>query len=197
VTGDGSSPLVLALLNGHFDLSMMLIERGADVNLVAHTDGVSPLFAVLQTRWANYTTHPQPRAQSLQQTDYMDVLNALLDRGADPNVRLYSHLWYWEYAQGSGGNGGGSFGLDITGATPFWRAAIAQDVDAMRALASHGADPNIPTRWPEIGMRVGRQSDGRIQTGPAGILAMPTSSTNEAPSSCSCFSSDAFCTCMA
>jgi hypothetical protein len=142
---------------------MTFIDRGADVNLVAHTDGVSPLFAVLQTRWTNYTGHPQPRAQERQQTDYLQVLNALLEKGADPNVRLYTHLWYWEYSQGSGGNAGGSMGLDITGATPFWRAAIALDVDAMRALVAHGADPNIPTRWPEIGMRVGRQQDGRIQ----------------------------------
>ena len=153
VSGNGSSPLVLALLNGQFDLAMVLIERGADVNVVAQTDGASPLFAVLQTRWSNYSSHPQPRAHEKQQTDHLQVLNALLDAGADPNVRLSKHLWYWEYD--------GSMGLDITGATPFWRAAFAQDVDAMRALAAHGADPHIPTLWPEIGMRDARQQDGR------------------------------------
>ena len=159
VSGDGSSPL----LNGQFDLSMVLIERGADPNVAAaETDGVSPLFAVLQTQWANYTQHPQPRAQDNQQTEYMAVLNALLDAGADPNVRLNTHLWSWEFSQSQGGNAGGRFGLDITGATPFWRAAIAQDVEAMKALAAHGADPHIPTMWPAIGMRNGRQSDGRI-----------------------------------
>ena len=52
VSGDGSSPLVLALLNGQFDLAVRLIERGANPNLATHTDGVSPLFAVLQTQWA-------------------------------------------------------------------------------------------------------------------------------------------------
>jgi ankyrin repeat protein len=51
VSGDGSSPLLIALLNGQFDLSMVLIERGANPNIAAaQTDGVSPLFAVLQTQ---------------------------------------------------------------------------------------------------------------------------------------------------
>ena len=161
-SGDGSSPLVLASLNGWFDLAMLLIERGADPSLTTNTDGLSPLFAVLQTQWANYTQHPQPRAHDNQQTEYMGVLDALLAAGADPNVRLKTQILNWEFSQGKGGNSGGRFGLDITGATPFWRAAIAQDVEAMKALAAHGADPHIPTMWPELGMRNGRQSDGRI-----------------------------------
>ncbi|SVB86785.1 uncharacterized protein METZ01_LOCUS239639, partial [marine metagenome] len=52
VSGDGSSPLLVALLNGRFDLAMRLIEHGADPNLTTNTDGISPLFAVLQTQWA-------------------------------------------------------------------------------------------------------------------------------------------------
>ena len=138
VSGDGSSPLVLALLNGQFDLALRLIERGANPNLATHTDGISPLFAVLQTQWSlRFTYQPQPRAQDSQQTEHMDVLNALLQADADPNVRLNTHLWHWEWEN--------KMGLDITGATPFWRAAFAQDLEAMKALAEHGADPNIPT----------------------------------------------------
>jgi ankyrin repeat protein len=34
------------------------------------------------------------------------------------------------------------------GATPFWRAAYASDVDAMRLLVKYGADPHIPTVKP-------------------------------------------------
>ena len=55
-------------------------------------------------------------------------------------------------------------GLDMTGMTPFWRAAIAQDVEAMRALVAYGADVNIPTQLPELGMRFTRRiNDGRQQ----------------------------------
>jgi ankyrin repeat protein len=156
VSGNGTSPLVMALLNGQFDLAMMLIRRGADPDIANDTEGVSPLFAVLQTRWSGlYTDQPQPRAQDGQATSYLQVLEALLEAGADPNPRLKQHLWYFEFTTGS------RLGLDIKGATPFWRAAFAQDVDAMRMLVKHGADPLIPTIWPELGMRFIRQEDGR------------------------------------
>jgi ankyrin repeat protein len=158
VSYNGTSPLLMALVNGQFDLAMELIRRGANPNLVTNTDGASPLFALLQTQWGGkFTDQPQPRAQDNQKTEHMEVLNALLNAGADPNVRLKTHLWYWEFTTGS------RLGLDLTGATPFWRAAFAQDLEAMKSLIAYGADPNIPTTWPAPGMRQGRQQDGRLQ----------------------------------
>lgn len=174
VSGDGSSPLVIALLNGHFDAAMRLIERGANPNLASHTDGMSPIFAVLQTQWAfRFGDHPQPRAHETQRVEYMDVLTALLEAGADPNAPLRTHIWYSEYFEGK-------LGLDLTGATPFWRAAIAQDVEAMRALAAHGADPHVPTRFPEPGLRYGRQNDGRLQED-SGLPILPEGTPNMYP----------------
>jgi ankyrin repeat protein len=175
VSGNGTSPLLLATLNGQFDLALVLIERGANPNLATNTDGVSALFAVLQTQWAgNFTAQPRPNEHETQQSEYMDVLVALLAAGADPNVPLKTHLWYWEYTTGS------RLGLDITGATPFWRAAFAQDIDAMKALAAHGADPNAPTKWPAPGMRGGRQQDGRLQED-SGLPLMPEGTPNMYP----------------
>ncbi len=156
VSADATSPLLMAALNGQFDLALALIERGAEPDLAASTDGATPLFAVLQTQWAPKSNYPQPRAQDLQDAGHMEVLRALLEAGADPNPRLNTHLWYWEY-------GLTKMGIDLTGATPFWRAAFAQDLEAMKLLVAHGADPHIPTRWPEVGMRERRQQDGRQQ----------------------------------
>ena len=155
-SADTTSPLLMAALNGQFDLALLLIERGADPGLAASTDGATPLFAVLQTQWAPKSNYPQPRAQDMQDAGHMEVLRALLEAGADPNPRLNTHLWYWEY-------GLTKMGIDLTGATPFWRAAFAQDLEAMKLLVAHGADPHIPTRWPEVGMRERRQQDGRQQ----------------------------------
>lgn len=156
VSADGTTPLLMATLNGQFDLALALLERGADPDLAGSTDGVTPLFAALQTQWAPKSNYPQPRAQDLQEAGHMDVLRALLAAGADPNPRLNTHLWYWEY-------GLTKMGIDLTGAAPFWRAAFAQDLEAMKLLVAHGADPHIPTRWPEVGMRERRQQDGRQQ----------------------------------
>ena len=173
VSADGTSPLLIATLNGQFDLAMMLVERGADPNLRATTDGAGPLFAVLNTYWAPKSNYPQPRAHDNQKTRYLDVVDALLEAGADPNVRLNTHLWYWEY-------GLTKIGTDLAGATPFWRAAYAQDVDAMRKLVAHGADPNIPTRWPAVGMRERRQQDGRQQED-SGLPWIPEGAFNAFP----------------
>ena len=163
--GDRTSPLLMAALNGQFDVALLLIERGANPNLAASTDGVTPLFAVLQTQWAPKSNYPQPRAHDNQEAEHMEVLRALLEAGADTNVRLDTHLWYWEY-------GLTKLGIDLQGATPFWRATFAQDLDAMKLLAAYGADPNIPTSWPAVGMRERRQQDGRQQED-SGLPSIP------------------------
>jgi ankyrin repeat protein len=170
---DATSPLLIAALNGQYDVAMLLIEHGADPNLVAKTDGAGPLFATLQTQWAPKSNFPQPRAQDLQKTEYMEVVNALLEAGGDPNVRLNTHLWYFEY-------GLTKIGTDLKGATPFWRAAYAQDIEAMKLLFAHGAEPNIPTAWPAPEMRERRQQDGRQQED-SGLPYIPNDAFNAYP----------------
>ena len=172
-SADGTSPLLMTALNGHFDLALEIIERGADPNPAALTDGATPLFATLQTQWAPKSNYPQPRAQDRQRAGHIEVLRALLEAGADPNPRLHTHLWYWEF-------GLTKMGIDLTGATPFWRAAFAQDVEAMRLLVVHGADPDIPTRWPDVGMRERRQQDGRQQED-SGLPHIPPGAPNAWP----------------
>ena len=172
-SADGTSPLLMTLLNGHFDLALELIARGADPDPAAFTDGATPLFATLQTQWAPKSNYPQPRAQDRQQAGHIEVLQALLEAGADPDPRLHTHLWYWEF-------GLTKMGIDLTGATPFWRAAFAQDVEAMRLLVAHGADPNVPTRWPDVGMRERRQQDGRQQED-SGLPHIPAGAPNAWP----------------
>jgi ankyrin repeat protein len=173
VSADNTSPILIATLNGQFDLAMLLVERGADPNVAAYTDGATPLFAMLQTQFAPQSNYPQPRAHDHQKTEHLEVMTALLEAGADPDMRLNTHLWYWEH-------GLTKIGLDLTGATPFWRAALAQDIPAMRLLVSFGADVNIPTRWPAVGMRERRQPDGRQQED-SGLRSIPEGVENAYP----------------
>jgi ankyrin repeat protein len=136
-TADESSPLLVATINGNFDLGMRLLERGADPNL-ASDDGAAPLFATPNTVWALRTWYPQPTAYRQQKTSYLEFMDALLAAGADPNARTKAHIWYAAY-------NAGRMGVEFTGATAFWRAAYALDVEAMRLLVRHGADPHLPT----------------------------------------------------
>jgi ankyrin repeat protein len=135
--GDRTSPLAIAVINGHFDLALWLLERGADPNLVSE-GGTGPLFAALNTPWAPKARYPQQQAYRQQEATYLDVARALLEAGADPNRRLEKHVWFMEYTFTH-------LGINMTGATPFWRATHALDVEAMKLLVAYGADPNIPT----------------------------------------------------
>ena len=138
--GDQTSPLLMAIINGHFDLAIYLLDKGASATLGAF-NGVTPLYATLNIQWAPKSLYPSPKAYQQQTTSYLELMTALLDKGADPNVRLQRKVWYQAFNSDFAG-------VDESGATPFWRAAYANDVAAMKLLVSHGADPNIPTMKP-------------------------------------------------
>ena len=160
--GDHSSPLLIATINGHFDLAMLLLERGADANFASDA-GAAPLFAALNVHWAPKARYPQQQAYRQQEAMYLDVMEALLEAGADPDVRLTRHLWYMSYTFDQ-------LDVNTTGATAFWRAAYATDIPAMRLLIAHGADPNIPTQ------KVARQRRGGgddLELDPSGLLPVP------------------------
>ena len=138
--GDRTSPLLIAIINGHFDLAMTMIERGASVTLASEA-GATPLYAALNVQWAPKAFYPQPRAYLQQQATYLDLMKKLLEKGADPNARLKRKLWYSSY----------NFDVlrvDEVGATPFWRAAYASDIEAMKLLVANSADPHVPTTKP-------------------------------------------------
>ena len=145
--GDKTSPLMMAVINGHFDLAQMLLEKGADPALAAD-NGATPLYAALNVEWAPKALYPQPRAHMQQKVAYLELMNALIEKGADPNARLTKKVWYSGYSFDLSG-------VDEIGATPFWRAAYASDVAAMRLLVGYGADPTIPTIKPAGRARFG------------------------------------------
>jgi uncharacterized protein len=171
-SGDMTSPLLMAVINGEFDLAMFLIERGANPNLAAGGNGATPLWAAVNTQWQPRTRYPQPQEMEQQQATYLDVMKALLAKGADPDARLRSHPWYLVYS----GCGNRNCGLaDTSGSTAFWRAAYATDLEAMKLLVAAGADPNIPTIAPPIPVRRG---PGGPPQGAGGAI-MPTADADK------------------
>jgi ankyrin repeat protein len=135
--GDKATPIIVATLNGHFDLARFMLDNGADPNL-AQMNGVTPLYAAINCQWAPRAGYPQPRAYEQQKSSYLDLMTALIDKGANPNARLRMKVWYSGYDFDLSG-------VDEIGATAFWRAAYASDIDAMKLLVARGADPNIPS----------------------------------------------------
>jgi uncharacterized protein len=155
--GDGTSPLLMATINGQFDMAMLLLDRGADPNLAARVNGATPLWTAVNTQWQPRTRFPQPQEMELQKATYLDVMVKLLEKGADPNGRIKQHPWYMVYS----GCGNRNCGLaDTSGSTAFWRAAYSTDVEAMRLLVKHGADPNIPSMAPRQAVRRGPEGGG-------------------------------------
>jgi ankyrin repeat protein len=172
-SGDSTTPLLLSVINGEFDLAMFLIDRGANVNLASGINGATPLWAAVNTQWQPRTRYPQPQEMEQQKATYLDVMKALLAKGADPDARLKTHPWYLVYS----GCGNRNCGLaDTAGSTAFWRAAYATDLEAMKLLVAAGADPNIPTIAPNVPVRRG---PGGPPAGAGGPVA-PTADANQA-----------------
>jgi len=164
--GDETTPLLTSIINGQFDMAILLTNRGANPNLSAKNNGVAPLWAAVNTAWQPRTRFPQPQEMELQKHTYLDVMQALLDKGADVNHRIESHPWYLVYT----GCGNRNCGLaDTAGSTAFWRAAYGTDLMAMKLLAAYGADPEIPTVAPRQQVRRG----GDAPPGAAGQGGQP------------------------
>lgn len=166
-SGDGTTPLLIAMLNGRWDLGLKLLERGADPK-VASDSNATPLYAVINLQWSGRSFYPQPRAQEQQKASHIQVMEALLKAGADPNVRLTKNIW-WAHQR--------LVAVDLQGTTPFWRAALGLDVEAMRLLVANGADPSFPSLKPGRERRLGgsatNAAPATTKADPSGLPPVP------------------------
>ena len=84
--------MVVAIINGQYDLAMTFLERGANPNLT-NDDGVGPLFATINNEWALRTWYPQPTANLQQRASYLELLETLLEGGRRPEpAHAVAHL---------------------------------------------------------------------------------------------------------
>ncbi|MEP7383743.1 MAG: ankyrin repeat domain-containing protein [Gemmatimonadota bacterium] len=162
--GDHTSPLLMAAINGQYDVAMLLLSHGANPNLASDA-GAAPLYAVLNKEWAPTSRTPQPAFQLQQHATYLEVVQALLKAKADPNARLKRNLWYTTYNRDN-------LRVDFAGATPFFRAAYATDIAAMKILLAAGADPTVATTKPVTRARRGGAA-AAPRADPSGLAPVP------------------------
>ena len=134
---NGITPLLMAITNDHMDVARVLIDRGADVNAMDFW-GRTPLFAAVEIRNRDYTRNNE---HGIDRGAALEMITALLDRGANPNARTKEipPLRRWVTPLGD------LTWINMTGQTPFIRAAQSGDITTMRLLLAHGADPKITT----------------------------------------------------
>jgi ankyrin repeat protein len=142
---DGNNPLLIAILNNHDELAQMLIERGADVNAV-NKDGRSPLFTAVDAHDVDWSD--RPLVKETDRVSSMDVIQALIAHEANVNVQLTAVSIIKKAAQDSADR---TLGI---GATPFMRAARSGDVEVMKLLLDHGADPKLANKDGVTGLSV-------------------------------------------
>jgi ankyrin len=129
------SPLLLSILNGHFDLAAYLIQKGAQPG---KWDWYwrTPLYAAV-----DLNTLPRggrPDQPSLDTTTSLQIIEQLLAAGANPNPELKLAPPFRNI-----GNDRGLDGLLTIGTTPLLRAAKALDAPAIKMLLEKGANLSL------------------------------------------------------
>jgi len=159
----GMSPMVIAMMNGNWDIAKRLIEAGADVN-EWDIFGQAPLHVAIGNMNSRSNGNPLDQDAPNKATG-REIVQLLVERGANPNQQTYFK------PPGRGGFGGGvGFGGGTgRGTTPFLVACASGDLEIVKLLLAHGANPKLATadgQGPII-LAVGSRSGGTGNPGPA------------------------------
>lgn len=126
----GTTPLIMAITNGHFELTALLLDLGANAQEIG--SGYMPLHVLTWVRKPDSGEDenglPQPEGSGTVTSE--QLIRKLVAAGADVNARL------------TGGPSGGGR-IARKGCTPFMMAADTADTAYMKLLLELGADPTL------------------------------------------------------
>ncbi|MEP7352542.1 MAG: ankyrin repeat domain-containing protein, partial [Acidobacteriota bacterium] len=154
VAPDGTSALNMAVVNAYYELAGMLLDHGANPNAPDPRGSTLHILAWLRkpgtdgAAGVGNTPHgPPPPTGNLSS---IDLAKKLLEKGADPNIRISWKESTFGVAGGTARNPPnielGRHFLTYVGATPFYVAAKNGDIALMRVLAAGKADAKTPTK---------------------------------------------------
>jgi hypothetical protein len=128
----GVPALSIAMMNGNWDIAKQLIEAGADVNQW-DIFGQSPLHVAIENMKRRGDNNPLDSDAQQMQASGRDIVRLLVERGANPNQQLV----YRPPGRDAGGVG--------RGYTPFLAACASGDIEIVKLLLAHGANPKLAT----------------------------------------------------
>ena len=132
--GPGTSPLALAVQNGHFELAIALVDAGVDPNDVR--TGFTPLHMIAMMRRPDASDGSDPAVpDGMGSLSSAGFVREMVKRGAKVNFRL---------PKGAPKQPASSSSIGSEGVTPFLVAADRGDIALMRLLLELGADPLLP-----------------------------------------------------
>jgi len=137
----GVTALNMALFNLHFAFAKYMVEAGADLDKWDFY-GRSPVYMA-----ADVSTLPTKGngavavLPSEDKVSALDVGRLMLEKGANPNIRLKRRPPYRDVPQDRGGDT-----ILAQGATPLLRAARAGDAPFVELLLKHGALVDLPSK---------------------------------------------------
>lgn len=123
--GDGLTATSIAIVNDRFDLARTLLDLGADPS-----DGALFWAVDMHDATTDMRAHDgsRLRADHPNQLTAFDLVKLLLDRGADPNKPFVGQIHNTALCCDEERN-----------ASPFFRAAMASDVEVLKLMIQHGA----------------------------------------------------------
>ncbi|HEX5229938.1 MAG TPA: ankyrin repeat domain-containing protein [Bryobacteraceae bacterium] len=139
----GWTPLLVATQNRHYQLAAYLLDHGADPD-IANKGGWFPLYLATDNRNIEGGDYPV-RAPDM---DHLEFIKLLLAKGANVNQRVCGAQSTSEECKGDSTETRTNFTMQWLfedGATAFLRAAQSGDVELMKLLLAHGANPKIYT----------------------------------------------------
>jgi ankyrin repeat protein len=135
---NGITPLLMAITNNHIEMARYLIDRGANVKAVDWY-GRTPLWAAVETR--NMDVDSSTFENGVDRAPVLELIKVILEKGVDVNARTKETPPIRRQMLHVTGD---LSWVDFTGQTPFLRATLSADLEVMRMLLAHGADPKIP-----------------------------------------------------